>query len=206
MYQYIHNPIEIEKRSFEIIEKEMNNKALSGIQKEVVKRVIHTTTDFEYEDILAFKEESIEQFMEAFNQGVTLITDTQMILAGLNKNLLKKFNLQAKCFIGEEGIREYAKEHQITRSMAAVDYALERPGKKLFIVGNAPTALYRLLEKYDSHKEEIVGVIGVPVGFVGAKESKEALWESEIPCMITKGRKGGSTVAVAMLHALLKQM
>jgi precorrin-8X/cobalt-precorrin-8 methylmutase len=206
MYSYIQDPVEIERKSFEIIETELKKKYAEGAEKEVVKRVIHTTTDFEYEEILGFKQGVAELFMEALAERPLLISDTQMIVSGLNKPLLKTFDLEAGCFVAQPSIKEYAQEHEMTRSMAAVDYGLTLPGKKLFIIGNAPTALYRILEKYENHKEEIVGVIGVPVGFVGAQESKQALWESAIPCIVTHGRKGGSTVAVAILHALLKQV
>ncbi|TCT13799.1 precorrin-8X methylmutase [Natranaerovirga pectinivora] len=203
MYNYIENPQEIERQSFKIIHSEMKNTELEPIKLSIIKRVIHTTTDFDYEDILLFKEKVEETLLNAMKKGCMIVTDTEMIKAGISKPLAKELNITMHSFVGTEEAYHMAKEKGITRSMAAVDIALDLPQDKLFVIGNAPTALYRILEK--KQLNNVRGVIGVPVGFVGAKESKEALWESNIPSIISQGRKGGSTVAVAIVNALLRE-
>lgn len=205
MYQYIEDPYEIERKSFEIIHEEMKNTLLSPLRLQIMKRVIHTTTDFVFEDILWFKDNIEDQLLEALQDGCLIVSDTQMIKAGISKKLTEKLNVGIECFVADPRAAEIATEEGITRSMAAVDLALELPGKKIFVIGNAPTALYRLMEKIENGAKDVVGIIGVPVGFVGASESKDALWETSIPSMITQGRKGGSTVAVAIMNALLRE-
>ncbi|MBC7959140.1 MAG: precorrin-8X methylmutase [Vallitaleaceae bacterium] len=205
MHPYIEDPFEIERKSFEIIHEEMKNTQLEPVRLQVMKRVIHTTTDFIFEDILWFKDGIEQQLMAALKEGCTIVTDTEMIKAGISKKLLETFGAKVECYVAHPRAHEIAGVQGITRSMAAVDLALEQPGKKIFVIGNAPTALYRIMEKVEAGEKDIVGVVGVPVGFVGAQESKDALWETDIPCMITKGRKGGSTVAVAIMNALLRE-
>lgn len=204
MYHYIENPSEIERKSFEIIESEMKNPQLDSLRLSIVKRVIHTTTDFDYEEILQFKENVEQQLVNALRKGCHLITDTEMIKAGVSRPLLKQLGLSIQCYVGSEEAHAMAKEEGITRSMAAVDLAMTLEGPKIFVVGNAPTALYRILENKKA-ATEVIGVIGVPVGFVGAKEAKDLLWESHMASIITQGRKGGSTVAVAIMNALLRE-
>ena len=170
-----------------------------------MKRVIHTSTDFIYEDILLFKEQVEHQLLEAFNNGCTLITDTEMIKAGISKKLANQLGVKIVCFVGNPVVADKAKAESITRSMAAIDVAMALPGKKVFAIGNAPTALYRILEWCGKENQDVEAVIGVPVGFVGAAESKEALWQQDIPAIISKGRKGGSTIAVAIINAVLRE-
>ncbi|TCK98660.1 precorrin-8X methylmutase [Natranaerovirga hydrolytica] len=201
-YHYIQNPIEIENKSFDIIHKSMKNTTVNPIQLSLIKRVIHTTTEFEYEDLIQFKAGIEDKFVTALENGCTIVTDTEMIRAGISKTLATKLGVKVECYVGTPKAYEKAQSNNTTRSMAAVDMALETPSPKIFVIGNAPTALYRIIE---NDNPDIVGVIGVPVGFVGAEESKEALWESEIPSIITQGKKGGSTIAVAMVNALLRE-
>ena len=205
MYRYIEDPMEIERKSFEIIHSEMQNTNLEPLRLQIMKRVIHTTTDFVYEDILLFKTGVEALLASALRQGCTVVTDTQMIKAGMSKLLLEQCGCECICLVSDPEVAAYAKQQGITRSMAAVDVVLRKPGKKLFVVGNAPTALYRIMENMAGNEADILGVIGVPVGFVGAAESKDALWETDIAAIITKGRKGGSTVAVAIMNALLRE-
>lgn len=205
MYQYIEDPLEIERKSFEIIHEEMKNNQLPPLKLSIMKRVIHTSTDFIYEEILLFKDQVEHQLLNAFSEGCTLITDTEMIKAGISKKLTHQLGIKVVCFVGNQVVADKAKEEGITRSMAAVDIAMALPGKKVFAIGNAPTALYRILEWCAKDEQEIEAVIGVPVGFVGAAESKEALWQQNIPSIISKGRKGGSTIAVAIINAILRE-
>lgn len=205
MYSYMVDPRGIEEKSFQIIGEEMKNTNLPPLKLSIIKRVIHTTTDFIYEDILLFKDGVEQLLLESVLEGCTIITDTQMIKAGISKKLAEKFGIKIECFVGSDEAYAIAKEKGITRSMAAVDLAMKIPGKKIYAVGNAPTALFRILEQAQQKSNNIDAVIGVPVGFVGAVESKEAFWESDIPSIITTGRKGGSTIAVAIINAVLRE-
>lgn len=204
-FQYIEDPLEIERRSFEIIHQEMKNTDLSPLRLSIMKRVIHTSTDFVYEDILQFKQSVEDILLEAFKEGCTIITDTEMIRAGISKKLTESLGINIVCNVGNLEAVEEAKKQGITRSMAAIDIAMSIPGKKVFAIGNAPTALYRIMEWCEKRNPEISAVIGVPVGFVGAAESKEALWSQDIPSIISQGRKGGSTIAVAIINAILRE-
>jgi precorrin-8X/cobalt-precorrin-8 methylmutase len=204
-YQYIEDPLEIERKSFEIIHQEMSNTDLPELKLNIMKRVIHTSTDFVYEDILQFKEDVEEILLKVFQKGCTIITDTEMIKAGISKKLADQLGIQIVCYVGSEEAAKEAKKQGVTRSMAGVDIAMGLKGIKVFAIGNAPTALYRIMEWYEKGNQNVEAVIGVPVGFVGAAESKEALWLTDIPSIVSKGRKGGSTIAVAIINAILRE-
>lgn len=204
---YIKNPQEIEQNSFAIIgdiiaHERSDYVFVSEMHEAVIKRVIHTTADFDWLDILHFSPEVLSRIVEAISRGCTLYTDTTMAMSGINKTLLQQMGCECRCYISDSRVVESAPKLGITRSMAAVDIALAEPGEKLFVFGNAPTALFRLLERQAAP----VAVIGVPVGFVGAAESKDALVESDLPCIAALGRKGGSNVAAAIINAILYQL
>ncbi|WBM72110.1 cobalt-precorrin-8 methylmutase [Buttiauxella sp. WJP83] len=204
---YLQQPQLIEQHSFEIIseiiaQQHPEYRFHDAIQEAMIKRVIHTTADFEWLDILWFSPDVIEQLSHSLQRGCTLYTDTTMALSGINKTLLAQFGCSCRCYISDPRVVAHAKEQSITRSMAAVDLALQEEGEKIFVFGNAPTALFRLLEK----GAQPAAVIGVPVGFVGAEESKEALIESGLPAIAARGRKGGSNVAAAIVNALLYRL
>lgn len=204
---YIKNPQQIEQNSFVIIgdiiaEQRPDYHFASEMHQAVIKRVIHTTADFDWLDILHFSPQVLTHITEGIQRGCTLYTDTTMAMSGINKTLLKQMGCECRCYISDPRVVETAPQQGITRSMAAVDVALAEPGEKLFVFGNAPTALFRLLERQGTP----VAVIGVPVGFVGAAESKAALAESELPCIAALGRKGGSNVAAAIINAILYQL
>ncbi|ATM96462.1 cobalt-precorrin-8X methylmutase [Yersinia frederiksenii] len=204
---YIKNPQEIEQNSFAIIGDIIAHERpdyvfVSEMHEAVIKRVIHTTADFDWLDILHFSPEVLSRIVEAISRGCTLYTDTTMAMSGINKTLLQQMGCECRCYISDSRVVESAPKLGITRSMAAVDIALAEPGEKLFVFGNAPTALFRLLERQAAP----VAVIGVPVGFVGAAESKDALVESDLPCIAALGRKGGSNVAAAIINAILYQL
>lgn len=205
---YNKDPKGIEIRSFEIITEELavlrsEVRFESAIHEAIVKRVIHTSADFEYYDNLKFTHAVVNKLSTAIRKGCTLYTDTQMVASGINKPALAKFNCRVVCLISDDQVVARAKECQMTRSMAAVDLAMSEPGDKIFVIGNAPTALYRIMEHYDEEESQIHGVIGVPVGFVGAAESKKDLFESEIPAICALGRKGGSNIAAAIINAIV---
>lgn len=202
---YIQQPQAIERKSFEIISEIIAQtrpayRFDSPLHEAIIKRVIHTTADFDWLDILWFAPDALDRLSEALSRPCTLYTDTTMALSGINKNLLATFGGECRCYISDPRVVREAKAQGITRSMAAVDIAVKEEGDKVFVFGNAPTALFRLLE----HKGLAVGgVVGVPVGFVGAAESKEALSKSGLPGIAALGRKGGSNVAAAIVNAIL---
>jgi precorrin-8X/cobalt-precorrin-8 methylmutase len=205
MKEYIKDPMGIEIRSFEIIGEEMGPHNFDEKQLKVVKRVIHTTADFDYQNIIHFSEDAIEKAKDILSKGVTIYTDTNMALSGMSKPALKKLNCNVECYVAREDVRDIAKEKKITRSMAGVEKAVEE-GVEFFVFGNAPTAIFKLLELVEEGKAKPKFVIGAPVGFVGAKESKELLEKYDIPVITIRGRKGGSTVVAAIMNAIMYMM
>lgn len=203
MENYIKTPHLIEEKSFEIITEELGDKTFPEEIGKVVKRVIHTTADFEYADITIISDKAIEAGKEAIKAGYNIVTDTNMAKSGINKRVLKKYGSEIRCHVADEDVAIKAKEDKITRSMAAMNKAIADENNKIFIMGNAPTALYKLIENIKLGKVKPALIIGAPVGFVGAAESKEELEKLDIPYITIRGRKGGSTVAAAIMNAIL---
>ena len=206
---YIKKPEDIEKRSFEIITEELGEKIKKFTEEElpIVKRVIHTTADFEYADLIEFLEDPISSAKEVLSGGCKIYCDTNMIVNGLSKNILKKFNCIPYTLVSDAEVSKEAKARGVTRSIVGMEHAGKDKETKIFLIGNAPTALYKLKEMIE--KEEIEKpalVIGVPVGFVGAADSKKIFENIDVPYITVEGRKGGSTVAVAVLHGILYQL
>ena len=200
--QYIQQPQAIEAKSFDIIgeiihETRPEYQFASPLHEAIIKRVIHTTADFDWLDILWFSDDALEQLCAALSRPSVIYTDTTMALSGINKTLLAKTGGECRCYISDPRVVAQAKAQGIT-----VDIAVTEEGEKVFVFGNAPTALFRLLEK----DVAVSGVVGVPVGFVGAAESKEALTHSQLPAIAALGRKGGSNVAAAIVNAMLYYM
>lgn len=209
--EYIKNPMMIENKSFEIIQGIIDEirpdyKFKNDIEEKIIKRAIHTTADFEYLDILKISETAVEKISNALKNKATIYTDTNMVLSGINKRKLDALGCKYKCFVSDEEVAKLAKEKGITRSMAAVEVASKEEGKKVFVLGNAPTALYKVIEMHNTKQLEVEAVVGVPVGFVGAEESKDELEKTDIPFIISKGRKGGSNLAAAIINAILYAM
>ena len=206
---YIKSPMDIEKRSFEIITEELGDKVKKFTSEElpIVKRVIHTTADFEYADLIEFKNDAIESAIEALKSGCKIYCDTNMIVNGLNKSILSKFGVEAYSLVGDIEVAKEATKRGVTRSIVGLEKALKDKDTKIFLIGNAPTALFTLLEKMDKEGNDKPKMIaGVPVGFVGCPESKAELSKYDVPFIRTNGTKGGSTVAVAVMHGILYQM
>lgn len=195
-------PSEIERRSFEIIESELDREIAPEI-KPVVLRVIHTTADFEYLDTLYFSPDVMETAMRAIAKGAVFVTDTNMAKAGINQPALTRHGCTSACFMADADIAEAAKQNGTTRAAASVEKAARLEKPVIFAAGNAPTALIRLTELIESGAFRPELVIGVPVGFVNVVQSKEMLIASGIPCIVARGRKGGSNVAAAICNALL---
>lgn len=204
---YIKDPKSIEVRSFEIITEGLKGAADKFTEEEqlIVKRLIHTTGDFDYVNIVEFQNDPIKSAMEALEEGnCKIYCDTNMIVNGLNKSGLKRFGAEAYCLVADPDVAKEAKERGITRSMVGLERALKDPQTKIFLIGNAPTALFTLLEQMGDNKPKMIA--GVPVGFVGCPESKAELSKYDVPFIRTNGTKGGSTVAVAVMHGILYQM
>lgn len=199
---YLKNPMGIEERSFEIIGEEMGPHSFTEEELMIVKRTIHTTADFEYKELVEISKEAIETAKNIFKNGAKIYTDTNMALNGINKMALSKTNSKVICYVNEPEVHKEAKEKGITRSMAAVERACN-DNVDIFVFGNAPTALFRLKELIKEGKANPKLIIAVPVGFVGAAESKENMEELNIPYIRVKGRKGGSTVAASIVNALM---
>ena len=202
MMDYIKNPMEIENASMRIIESEIGEHSFSKEELLIVKRIIHTTADFEYKNLVEISKDAIEASKKVFKKSFTIYTDTNMALSGINKIALSKLNGKAMCYVNLDEVHKVAKEKGITRSMAALEKACE-DNVDIFVFGNAPTALFKLKELIKSGKANPSLIIAVPVGFVGAAESKENLDELNVPYIRVKGRKGGSTVAAAIVNALM---
>lgn len=198
-------PGDIEARSFEIIESELAH-PLNPTLAPVIKRVIHTSADFDYADTLCFSPQVMEKALAALKAGATIVTDTNMALAGINKPALTKLGCTAQCFMADPDVAQAAKVHGTTRAAAAVDKAAGLKGPVIFAVGNAPTALVRLYELIQEGRVDPALIIGVPVGFVNVVQAKELILSLDVPHIVARGRKGGSNVAAAIVNALLYQI
>ncbi|MGI5946297.1 MAG: precorrin-8X methylmutase [Lachnospiraceae bacterium] len=206
-------PSEIEKRSFEIIEQELEQSGYIPRPYEdlVLKRVIHTTADFDYVENLIFSPGAAKAGIQALSQGGIIITDTQMAWSGINKTRLKELGGEAMCFMADKEVAEAAKKNGTTRAVASMEKAAallgENWGPVIIAVGNAPTALIRLYELIQEGKIRPSLIIGVPVGFVNVEASKELILTlKNIPYIVARGRKGGSNVAAAICNALMYQI
>ena len=196
------SPSEIEKESFAIITAELGGRALDPTEAPVIKRVIHTTADFSYADTLYFSPNVISLAHAALRGGATIITDTQMAWSGISKSTAEKFGCRVICFMSDENVAAEAKARGVTRAMVSMEKAAALGENVIFAIGNAPTALIRLRELIDGGYHPKL-IIGVPVGFVNVIPSKELILETDIPCIVARGRKGGSSVAAAIVNALL---
>lgn len=183
----------IETESYRILRGLVDLSRLGSLSRAVAERIIHASADLEYAESLALDETALEAGLEALRRGSPVITDVRMVAAGITGR-------QALCFVSDRRARELSERLGITRSAAGFRVAAEEVGAgAVWVVGNAPTALFELLKLEVSPAL----VIGLPVGFVGAAESKDALIESRLPCLANRGPKGGSAVAAAALNALI---
>ncbi len=199
-------PTEIEKRSMEIITEELGERTFPEGYDKIVKRVIHTTADFDYADNLCFSENVLEKAMDAIRRGACIVTDTQMAKSGINKKALAKFGGEVLNFMSDDDVAEAAKKNGTTRATACIDKAMTVDKPLIFAIGNAPTALVRLYELIEEGRLKPELIIGVPVGFVNVVPSKELIMKTDVPYIIARGRKGGSNVAAAICNAILYQM
>ncbi len=198
-------PSEIEKRSFEIITKELEDmgKVIPDEEAPVTKRVIHTSADFDYADTLTYSENAIKIARDMIKNGAHIVTDTNMAMAGINKKRLATYGGEVHCFMADESVAKEAKERGVTRATVSMERAAELSAPIIFAVGNAPTALISLYEMMEKGIYRPEFVIGVPVGFVNVVAAKELFLHSDVPYIINRGRKGGSNIAAAIVNALV---
>ena len=198
-------PEEIETESFCIIDKEAGDHGWPNAEWQIVRRAIHTSADFEYLQSMVISENAVAKAIEALNNGAGIVTDTTMALSGISKARLAGFGCTVSCHVADTDVAELAKREGITRSIAAMRKAVSNPANRIFVIGNAPTALFELLRLMNEGLAVVPAlIIGLPVGFVGAEESKNALASGThtIPFITNIGRKGGSNVAAAVVNAL----
>ena len=203
-----HLPADIERTSISIITRELDELGLTPPPETaaVVKRVIHTTADFDYAKNLRFTPGAVQAAVRTLQRGAVIVTDTNMALAGISRPGLAKLGCEAVCYMADPAVAEAAKQAGTTRAVAAMHRAArEHPGAVL-AVGNAPTALLTIAEEIEAGLQPAL-VIGVPVGFVNVVESKETLFavceQHGVPAIAAMGRKGGSNVAAAICNALV---
>lgn len=195
-------PMDIEKRSFEIISEELGYD-LPEETAPIIKRCIHTSADFDYAENLCFSEDAVKKALNSLKNGACIVTDTQMAKSGINKKALAKYGGEVYCFISDEDVAQEAKQKGCTRATASMDKAARLEKPLIFAIGNAPTALVRLYELIEEGNIKPELIIGVPVGFVNVVQSKELIMETEVPYIVAKGRKGGSNIAACICNALL---
>lgn len=199
-------PREIESKSFAMITEELGNTVFTPGTEMIVKRCIHTSADFDYAKNMCFSENAVEKAMEAIRSGASIVTDTQMAKAGINKKALSSFGGQVYCFMSDEDVAQMAKDNGTTRATASMDKAAAMGQEFIFAIGNAPTALIRLYELIKEGRIAPHLIIGVPVGFVNVVQSKELIMQAEVPYIVAKGRKGGSNIAACICNAILYEM
>lgn len=201
-------PGDIEGRSFAIITKELAERGIviPEEQEPVTKRVIHTSADFGYADTLTFSENAVAVAKSLIRNGADIVTDTNMALSGINKKVLETYGGMAHCFMADEEVAKEAKERRVTRAVISMEHAAKLDKPVIFAVGNAPTALIRLYELISDGIYRPAFIIGVPVGFVNVEVAKEMILHTDVPCIVNRGRKGGSNVAAAICNALLYEV
>lgn len=200
-------PMDIEKRSFAIITELLGDRRLDPENELVIKRVIHTTADFDYVDNLVFSDHAVQKAIAALRSGCDIVTDTQMGRAGINKTILASLGGEVHCFMSDADVAAEAKARGVTRAFVSMERAAALPKPCIFAIGNAPTALFSLENLMEADKLHPALIIGVPVGFVNVVESKERLFavceKHDVPAIVAMGRKGGSNVAAAICNALI---
>lgn len=200
-------PMDIERRSFEIITELLGDRKLDPENELVIKRAIHTTADFDYAETLVFSPHAVKKGIAALKNGCDIVTDTQMAKAGINKTILASLGGEVHCFMADADVAEAAKKRGVTRALVSMEKAARLSKPCIFAIGNAPTALVSLEHLMEAGTLSPALIIGVPVGFVNVVESKQLLLENALaPYIIARGRKGGSNVAAAICNAMLYQI
>lgn len=195
-------PHEIEAKSFAIIDAEAGPHKFTPNEWKIVRRMIHTTADFEYMQMVRISNGAVAAGVNAIRNGCAVITDTNMAKTGIRKDLLAGFGGRCECLMADPQVATQAKERGVTRARVAVEKAAPMMKNGIYVVGNAPTALLHLLDMIKTKAADPALIVGLPVGFVNAAESKAALMETNVPYISNVGRKGGSNVAASVINAL----
>jgi precorrin-8X/cobalt-precorrin-8 methylmutase len=192
---------DIASKSREIVRSLIKDKIkdLSEDERSIIERIVHSTADPEYADITKISDNFIIESLKAIKDKKDILTDINMVKTGINK-----YEGQIECYISDEETIKLAKEEQITRAAAAMRIAHDNGFDGIIVIGNAPTALFEAINLVNNKGMKVRSIVGVPVGFVGAAESKEALKKTKIPNIITEGPKGGTPVAVAITNSLIR--
>ena len=196
-------PQAIEQKSFELIERLLPPLDLSEEERWVVKRIVHSAGDPQVGPLVRFHPRAIPAALTAIREGRPIFTDVRMVFVGINRKLAREFGCEVRCALDEPGVEERARREGITRGMAAFRSLGERLSRSIVVVGNSPTSLLALLELAERGIRPDF-IIGMPVGFVRARESKEELMKLDIPYIAVEGTRGGSAMAVAAMNALLE--
>ncbi len=200
----LRDPAAIEAESFRIIEEELGPHSFSPNEFQIVRRVIHATADFEFAKTILFSPDAIDRGIDSIRRGGDIVVDVAMIQAGISKPALAHFGVgQVKSFITDPDVIDEAKREGVTRAIVSMRKAAREAPAAVYAIGNAPTALFEVVRLIESSELRPALVVGVPVGFVSAVESKDALRIIGYPHIITRGRKGGTPAAVAIVNALL---
>lgn len=196
---------DIEKRSFEIIDSEAGNYDYNELQWSIVRRVIHATADFDFagKGRILFHERAIDSVFDAIRKKCTIVTDVDMVLAAINKKSLAELGLKTLCYISDPSLAEESRRTGRTRSELAMRRAAKEIDGGIVAIGNAPTALYEVINMVKGGVIRPALVVGIPVGFVSAPESKEDLAKIDVPFITNMGRKGGSAAASSIINAIL---
>jgi precorrin-8X/cobalt-precorrin-8 methylmutase len=196
---------DIEKRSFEIIDSEIGHHDYNEMQWAIVRRVIHATADFDFASRgkILFHEKALDSVFDAIRNRCTIVTDVDMVLAAINKKSLSDLGLKTACYISDGKVAEEARRLGRTRSETAMRHAAKEMDGGIVAIGNAPTALYEVISMVKEGVARPALVVGIPVGFVSAPESKEELARSDVPFITNIGRKGGSPAASSIMNAIL---
>ena len=196
---------DIQKKSFEIIDSEIGSHNYNDLQWAIVRRVVHATADFDFagKGKILFHEKAIESAFEAIRSRCTIVTDVDMVHAALNKKLLADLRLRAACYISDSGVAEESRKSGTTRSETAMRHAASEMNRSIVAIGNAPTALFEVIRMIKEGVTKPALVVGIPVGFVSALESKEKLANTDVPFITNIGRKGGSPAASSIINSIL---
>lgn len=197
------DPKEIEKTSMELIEREIGGFKCPDKEREIIKRIIHTTVDVEFGKSTIFHPQAIDEGIKAIRNGKAIITDVNMVKAGIREYELAKYGNQVLCFITKDK-NSAVEDLSIPRAVQGIRRAISYMDGTIIAIGNAPTALFEAIDIVKEGKARPALIVGVPVGFVGAYDSKEELLTVNVPYITHKSRKGGSAVASAIVNALIR--
>jgi precorrin-8X/cobalt-precorrin-8 methylmutase len=195
----------IENESFAIIDSEVGVHTYNELEWAIVRRVIHATADFDFagKEKITFNGDVFGSAFGAIENGCHVVSDVEMVLSGINKQLAMELNLKTLCRISEDSVTKYSRDNNLTRSQVAMSFSAAQIQNGIVVIGNAPTALFQIISMFRENKVKPAVVIGIPVGFVSALESKKELIRTPVPSITNIGRKGGSAAASSIINALM---